>query len=110
MHEMAFVNKIISEASHHGAIKEVHLEIGELAHVPGQDIVDTLTRIVDWKVSWTEKPAQCKCRCGYRGPPRILDRGHDHFLIECPPCGAVPELTDGTDIVIKSVDVKDGDE
>lgn len=107
MHETAFAERIIKEAEKHGDVEAIHLEIGELAHVPGNDLVEALKRMVQWRIEWHEVPAKVKCQCGFVGHPKVLERGHDHFLIECPECKSMPELTDGTEIKIINVKVKD---
>ncbi|MFH1316217.1 MAG: hydrogenase/urease maturation nickel metallochaperone HypA [Candidatus Woesearchaeota archaeon] len=107
MHETVIVDKIIKEVKKHGDVNEVFLEIGELAHVLGNEIVETFQRIVDWKINWSEKPAVINCTCGYEGHPNILERGHDHYVIECPECTQMmPELIDGKDVVVKKIVVK----
>ncbi|NOZ80450.1 MAG: hydrogenase maturation nickel metallochaperone HypA [DPANN group archaeon] len=107
MHEIAFAEKIIKEARKYGDVEAIHLEIGELAHVPGKDLVEALRKMVSWRIEWHEVPAKATCSCGFIGHPTILERGHDHFLIECPECKSMPDLISGTDIRIQSVEVKD---
>ncbi|MDO8480627.1 MAG: hydrogenase/urease maturation nickel metallochaperone HypA [Nanoarchaeota archaeon] len=105
MHETAIAEGIIVEAKKHGSVKAISLEIGELAHVPGAELVECLRRLVDWKVEWKERPAVASCGCGYQGAPVIVERGHDFFLIECPKCTQVPDLTDGDEIKLVDVTV-----
>ena len=100
MHETAITNSIIEEANKHGNVKELHLEIGELAHVPSDDLVKCLKSITPWKIVHTENEARSRCECGFEGHPKIVDRGHDYFYIECPRCQNVPELIKGTEIKI----------
>ncbi len=106
MHETAIARNIIQEAEKHGNVNSLDLEIGELAHVPAQELISCLRQLVKWKISFTEKPSTVKCACGYAGHPKIIARGHDHFMIECPKCKKIPQLTDGTEIIIKSVEVE----
>ncbi len=103
MHETAIANGIISEVEKHGNVREISLEIGELAHVPAKDLLGCLEKLVDWKINHSEIKADSLCSCGYRGPPKILQRGHDSFMIECPDCKSIPELRGGTEIKILSV-------
>ena len=103
MHETAIVHELITEAKKHGDVQRISLEIGELAHCPGEEIIECFKRLVPWKISWKEIPARVKCACGFVGHPSILSRGHDHFMIECPKCKKVPELKTGTQIIIKDV-------
>lgn len=106
MHETVIARNIIKEAEKHGEVTEINLEVGELAHVPMHDLLPCLESIVPWKVNGEEKKAMCTCTCGYSGPPMILERGHESFIIECPECKTMPLLTDGTEITIVSVRVK----
>ncbi|MFH1173716.1 MAG: hydrogenase/urease maturation nickel metallochaperone HypA [archaeon] len=106
MHETVIAMNIIEEAKKHGKVKELHLEIGELAHVPAHELMACLERLVDWELHHREKKARVKCTCGFHGHPTILERGHDSFMIECPSCKGMPELIEGTEIVIKKVVVE----
>ncbi len=106
MHETIFAKQIIDVAKSQGEVEAITLEIGELAHVPTGELIACLKGLVPWNIEHTEIPAKVSCRCGFYGHPVILERGHDSFLIECPDCGAVPRLVDGTDIKIVSVKVK----
>src|SRR3989339_401772 len=106
MHETIIANNIIKEANKHGHVKEIYLEIGALAHIPKNDLLECMKKLVSWKIHATEKNAQVKCSCGFAGKPKILERGHDYFFIECPKCRKVPELLYGKDIKIMKVIVK----
>lgn len=106
MHETVIANTIIKEAQKYGNVQELYLEIGELAHVPKEDLIPCIKTLVPWTITVKEKKAECECPCGYTGQPTILERGHDAFLIECPECASVPTLTEGTDIKILKVTVE----
>lgn len=106
MHETVFAKKIIDQANAQGTVKEITVELGELAHVPPEELLDCLKALVPWKINSKIKKASVKCQCGFKGHPKILERGHDHFFIECPDCGEIPDLIDGTDIKLVSVTVK----
>ncbi len=106
MHETVFAKKIIEEAERHGTVTEINLEIGELAPVPTEELVDCIKGIVTWKVNYKETPSKVECECGYEGRPTILERGHDYFYIECPKCHEIPNILEGQDIKIVSVKVK----
>ena len=103
MHETVIATTIIEQAKLHGKVKAIHLEIGELAHVPAYELVECLKRLVDWEVHHTEKQAKVDCACGYKGHPTILERGHDFFMIECPQCKGIPKIVEGTEIIIQKV-------
>lgn len=103
MHETIIANRIIEEASRHGKVREIHLEIGELAHVPASDLLKCLKELVGWKIISSDEAAKARCDCGFEGHPDILDRGHDYFYIECPRCRNIPDLVKGQDIKIMKV-------
>ena len=106
MHETIIANKIIEEAKKHGDVKQMFLEIGELAPVPPQELMDCLSSIVKWDIKSKIIKSKAECSCGFKGHPRILERGHDSFFIECPKCNKIPKLVDGTEIKIIKVVVE----
>jgi len=106
MHETVVARGIIEEAERHGKVKEISLEIGELAHVPPNELLECLGQLVGWKIISKIKKAKVKCKCGFKGHPKILERGHDFFYIECPKCKSIPELAEGTEIKILKVRVE----
>ena len=103
MHETMIAHSIITEAEKHGKVKELFLELGELGHVPPEELLACLKQLVKWKLHPTIAKAEVKCSCGFKGHPTILERGHDSFMIECPKCKSMPTLLKGTDIIIKRV-------
>ena len=103
MHETVFARRIIDEAKKHGIVERIELEIGELAHVPSGDLLECLHRLVPWQIDAWEKKATGQCACGFSGPPIILERGHDMFMIECPACKGIPDLTAGNEIKVVKV-------
>lgn len=103
MHETVIANNIIKEAKKYGKVKEIFLEIGELGHVPAQELMECLEKMVKWKINSKEITAEVRCECGFEGHPIILERGHDSFMIECPECQETPKLIKGTDIKIVRV-------
>lgn len=106
MHETVIAKNIINEARKHGEVEEIYLEIGELAHVPAEELIRCLEVLVGWKIHHVKIPADVKCACGFEGHPMVLERGHDSFMIECPKCQSLPNLISGTDIKITKVAVK----
>ena len=106
MHETVFARRLITEANRHGDVTEIDLEIGELAPVPALDLVETMRRLVPWKIKFNEKQSKVTCKCGYKGRPKILERGHDFFFIECPNCGDIPTIDDGTEIKLIKIKVR----
>jgi Zn finger protein HypA/HybF involved in hydrogenase expression len=106
MHETVFGKKIIDEAKNHGDVKAISIELGELAHVPPEELLACLQELVTWDIESAIVPAKVKCTCGFEGHPKILERGHDYFFIECPECGDIPELVDGKEIKLVNVTIK----
>jgi len=106
MHETIFAKQIVDKAKAQGNVKSITVELGELGHVPPSEMLHCLEGMVDWEIVSREKKAKVTCECGFEGPPKILERGHDFFLIECPECGKVPEVLEGTDIKLLSVEVE----
>lgn len=106
MHETVFAHKIITEAKNQGNVKEIDIEIGELAHVPAQELLACLKQLVPWNIISSTKEAKIQCDCGFIGHPTILERGHDFYFIECPKCSEVSEPIEGTDIKLLRVVVE----
>jgi len=106
MHETVIAENIINEAKKQGKVNSIKLEIGELAHVPPEELLECLHKLVSWKIESKIIEAKADCSCGFEGHPKVLDRGHDYFMIECPECRETPRLISGTEIKIISVGVK----
>lgn len=107
MHETVIAKKIIEEAEKHGTVKQITIEVGDLAHLPAEDLKKTMDKMVDWKVEVIPKKAKVKCECGFEGEPKITERSHDLTVFECPECGSLPRILEGENIIIKDVGVED---
>ena len=105
MHETIIANQIIEEAKKHGTIKSIKVEVGDLGHIPIEDLKPILDRMVDFHVDYIRKKAKVKCKCGFIGEPKILEKGHDINIFVCPKCGEVPDVLEGKDIKLKEVEV-----
>ncbi|HIH37711.1 hydrogenase maturation nickel metallochaperone HypA [Candidatus Woesearchaeota archaeon] len=105
MHESTICAQIIEEAKKLGNVKGITLECGALAHVPAHDLEDTMKHMCDWEIKIVEKKARVKCACGFMGEPKILEYAHDYAIFQCPTCGKVPKVLDGTDIKLLHVEV-----
>ncbi|MFH0836033.1 MAG: hydrogenase/urease maturation nickel metallochaperone HypA [Candidatus Micrarchaeota archaeon] len=111
MHESVFAQKVIDDAvkqSNKSAaeIKSAVIEVGELAQVTRDDLEYALHGFVDWKLEVREVPAVVSCACGFKGHPKVTERGHHFSAWECPECGVkMPELVEGGDIKIIEVEV-----
>lgn len=107
MHETVISKRIIEEAKKHGKVKAITVEVGDLAHVPAEEMERTLTAMVDWKVNIRKKQAKISCVCGYEGRPVITEKGHDLNVFHCPECKApMPQILDGNDMVLVDVEVE----
>jgi len=106
MHETIIANNILEEIekkSKWKKIKSVTLEVGELAHLTGDELKNILKTMIDFEVIITPVKAEVKCKCGYVGKPKILARAHEWTWFECPKCGAAPAVTKGEDIIIREI-------
>lgn len=103
MHEYEFASRIVKEAMSHGNVNGITIEIGELAPIPAEELIETLKTLVDWRINLKKKRSRVECRCGYRGRARIVEREHSFVIFVCPGCGSVPEVTSGNEIILKEV-------
>jgi Zn finger protein HypA/HybF involved in hydrogenase expression len=84
-------------------VKSVTLLLGEYSGFENHDIKGALEAVSGWKVRVEIEKASAKCSCGFTGRPKLLERGHDFCLYECPKCGKVPKLVEGGEIAVKEV-------
>ncbi len=106
MHETAIAKKIIEEAEKRAGkkrIKSITIEVGDLAHLPANELREFMKNITDYEVRIVSKKAMVRCKCGYEGEPGILAHEHDFALYECPECGSTPKVLSGEDIVLKEI-------
>jgi len=107
MHEQAIAKALIEEAQRHGAVVGIEVHCGELAHLPADELREALSLLTDWELEVIESPGEVKCGCGFGGRPRILEKGHDHTIFDCPQCHTkLPRIIGGDQIVLAHVDVK----
>lgn len=108
MHEQTIAKAIIEEAVKHGKVKSITIEVGDLGHLPANEMEEVLKTLTDWKVIVTKKKATIKCEeCGYQGEPNIVEKGHDHNVFRCPECEAMmPKILDGNNIILKELEVE----
>ena len=54
-----------------------------------------------------EEEAVVNCECGYNGPPKVVERGHDFVVWACPSCDRLyPRAVSGDRIVLAKVVVE----
>jgi Zn finger protein HypA/HybF involved in hydrogenase expression len=106
MHETIIARNILEQARKKAKGKKIisiTLEVGELAHLPVKELNQAVSQMADFKVYARKASASVKCRCGYKGRPRIIAHEHDFALFECPKCKAVPKIITGSDIILKKI-------
>lgn len=106
MHEHTIASKIIEDAKQYGNVKSLIVEVGDLAHLPADEMRHVLEDKTDWNIEVVSKKAVVACSCGYVGEPKILQQLHDNNIYECPECStSLPTILDGSEIVLKEVEV-----
>ena len=80
MHEGLIAQKLIDKAKEQGNVKKITVEVGDLAHLPAEDLNAKLKEMVDWEIEIIKIPGLVECKCGYKGAPKILEKAHDCWL------------------------------
>ena len=107
MHETMIAAENIRKAEEQGKVKKIVVDVGDLGHLPAHELEECIKNLVTWEVVVNEVKAVVKCRCGYEGEPKIIEKGHDSTLFVCPECGDVPgKIVSGDQIVLKEVEVE----
>ena len=107
MHDTLISADIIGAAEKQGVVTGIKVEVGDLGHVPAEELEITLKRLRPrWKITLVRRKAKAKCTCGYEGEPEIQEHRHGHSIYRCPKCGTIPEITEGQDIMLKEVEVE----
>lgn len=106
MHETIIAKDIIEAAQKQGKVKAITVEVGDLGHLPIEEMEATLKKMVEWDVKMLRKPGKVKCECGFEGEPKIVEKQHGHTMFVCPECGAIPDVLEGEDIILKEVTVE----
>jgi len=104
MHEQRIIDKVIAMGKLAGAQKGIRLEVGELCDISPDHLKEHLQGQVKWNIETIYCPAKVQCACGYKGKPRIIERGHDFVLFDCPSCGGKPTVVRGGEIKIIGVE------
>lgn len=116
MHELIIANKIIEDIKNQislnnltsiNKVVSVSFEVGDLAHLSAEELEGTLKSMVNFKIIVKRKKATVKCKCGFKGEPKILERGHHSLIFVCQKCEEVPQIVDGEDIKIMEIEVRE---
>ena len=111
MHEQIFAKQIIDEASKYGDVKSITISVGDLAHVPADDMRNIMISMTKWDINVVNEKAVVNCACGHEGEPKIVEKGHDLNVFKCSVCGKMmPEIVSGEDITLVDLTIKDKDE
>lgn len=116
MHEITIADKILREARKTGAHNFFRVEIGELCEITKEELENGLKQLttpllaenftkfgasvlqksgeiieldeqtMNFIVDFIE--SEIKCKCGFIGRAKIIDRGHGYCIWNCPCCGA----------------------
>ena len=65
-----------------------------------EEIKETLKSMTDWDIKVTLQKSEIRCNCGYKGPAKILDKGHGYCIYKCQKCKEKPRVLDGGEIKI----------
>ena len=106
MHEHSFIQAIISPIQDKENVREIEIEVGELAGITPEHLKEHLIEETGWEVVLRAKKSEVKCSCGYQGQARIKERLHDTVIYDCPECSKLPEVLQGKDIKIIKVTYK----
>lgn len=110
MHEQVIAKQILEQVSKlekekNQNAKSITVEVGDVGHLPLEEMEQVLTTMTDYKVHMIVKKAKIQCVCGFKGEPKILQKGHDSTFYECPECGQpMPKVLEGHDIILKEVE------
>jgi len=107
MHGIQIVGDILDTARAQGKVKKAIIEVGEIANIEKEHLGEHLKGWADFPCELVDKDSKVKCKCGYEGRAKIKDRGHDFVVIECPECKETPEILEGDQVILKSVEVED---
>ena len=103
MHEHSFIEAILSNIKDINNVKEVLIEVGDLAGVEKEHLKEHMLEKVSFSISVIGKKSDVLCDCGFRGEAKIRERLHDLVIYECPLCGDLPKVIEGNNIKILKV-------
>jgi len=106
MHGIHIAQQIVAKAMEQGKVKKAYVEVGQIANITKEDLEKQLKNAADFEFELTEKKAKVKCICGFEGEPKIIERQHDVVIFRCPTCDATPDVIEGDQVILKSVDVE----
>ena len=103
MHEQTFTQNILDQIPNLESVKEISLEVGELAGIDANHLIEHMKEKVDFDINAKTIPSKIECDCGYTGKAKIIQKLHDLVLYECPNCHKIPEAKEGKSIKITKV-------
>ena len=103
MHEHTFIENIIKQVPNKEGVLSIHIEVGELAGIEPNHLIEHLIEHTGWEVIAIPVKSDVKCDCGYAGEARVLHRLHDLVIFNCPECSGNPEVLEGNNIKIIKV-------
>jgi len=103
MHDSVIANSILKDLKKYGQVKEAVLEVGELAGIEPDHLLEHLNKVSNIKFKIKQTNSKVKCKCGYIGRAKIIERFHDFVLFECPECEGNPDVIEGDKIMIDKV-------
>ncbi len=103
MHEQAYIDAILKNIDDVSNIKNITLEVGELAGIEPEHLKEHLKDRFSWDITILKKDAKIKCECGFVGRPKVIERLHDFVVFECPRCKSTPKILNGEDIKITKI-------
>ena len=58
MHEQTIAAKIIEDAKSYGDIKSLTIEVGDLAHLPAEEMKEVMKKLTNWNITVIKKKQQ----------------------------------------------------
>jgi len=103
MKETQFAQKLYDVIKEKGKVTKICLEIGELAPISEDLLKYEIKRLIDCDIEIKSAFSKVICRCGYRGPPRIVKKEFDNVLFTCPKCHSIPTVLEGDNVTLLDV-------